>query len=494
MNQYDEYHNHTPVSLACSCNNIEILELLLKHGANPNMIQDPNDEKITTMHWAAYYENLSMMKLLIKYKFDYYHLINNTLAGGDHHSVFLQLCENGNIPCMEYILSVCSKNGFKYDRFWGFNSYCKAKTDIDITQRDINGYNSLHIAVENSNLSMIKYLLNKVYNHPRVRGILVNQTVLSTDIKTSHIASKKSNTKDGLQIFKLLTIKYNCSIDEITLKNAIISPSSLILDFMLNEQMYPNIDHITVTLIYQIFHHSPRLFIYKNITLIVKHVAKRYFNHDSISFYQYEQCIINILYSIIVRGTFNAFFEFSKEMICILLNTNDWKNFTTSELLDKESIECIQDNFNDNKKAVERKHADKLWLRLLNVMSNSFDNASLLNQYDDESKEQNKSREDNNRNQHDGEYYCNQNHLMTKATQSIRRYDSKPSSKCIFCDTVSGMMDYSCRQCQEYICNDCNVEISCIILNQMLELKRFAAFNQQIQSCNENDKMFKSVE
>ena len=485
--------------MACSCNNVEILELLLKHGANPNTIQDPNDQKITTMHWAVYHQNLSMMKLLIKHKFDYDELINNTFNGGNHYSVFLQLCENGNIECMEYLLSLCSNNAFKYDNSWGFNRNCQDRSDIDLTQRDINGYNSLHIAVENSNLSMILYLLNEIYNHPRMRGIVVNQTVLSTDTKTSHIASKKSNTNDALEIFKLLTITYNCSIDEITLRNSIMSPSSLIFQFMLNEQMYPNMDHITVTLICEIFRYSPRLFIHENITLIAKHLAKRYFNDDSISFYQYEQCIINILYVIMIKGTFDAFFDFIKEMICILLNTNDWKNFTTSELLDKESIDCIQDNFNDKKKIVQSKYVDKLWFPLLNIMSNSFDNASLLKQYDDESKVENENQNenglsspgDNYNNSRD--YYCIQNHLMTQVTQRIRRYQSRPLNRCILCDTMSGMMDYSCRQCQEYVCSDCNVEMSYSILNQLLELKCFDTFNEKIQNCNENDKMFKLV-
>ena len=119
-------------------------DLLQNRNANPNFA---DDGKRTTMYYAAKNENLSMMALLINNKFDYKTLIN-TKDNKYGDSVFLQLCSNGNLECLKYILDTCNKY-------------------VDIMVTDNNNNNGLHVAIydykPSNGLRMIEYLLDNIY-------------------------------------------------------------------------------------------------------------------------------------------------------------------------------------------------------------------------------------------------------------------------------------------------------------------------------------------
>ena len=79
------------------------------------------------MHTAAINQNVAMMKLLIQHGFDCDKLINSISDYGSNRSVFLILCENGNVECMDYLMNI---------------KQCKNK--IDIWQRDIDNVHNMY--------------------------------------------------------------------------------------------------------------------------------------------------------------------------------------------------------------------------------------------------------------------------------------------------------------------------------------------------------------
>ena len=60
--------------MACSNNNVLILELLMKYGANPNIITN-DEQQSTTMIQAASTGNIDLIKMLLnvnnKYKYSF---------------------------------------------------------------------------------------------------------------------------------------------------------------------------------------------------------------------------------------------------------------------------------------------------------------------------------------------------------------------------------------------------------------------------------------
>jgi ankyrin repeat protein len=66
INQRNSDYN-TPLMIAASTNNIKIVELLLKYGANPNI---NNYSNRTPLFEAVYHQNYDMVKLLVKNKSD----------------------------------------------------------------------------------------------------------------------------------------------------------------------------------------------------------------------------------------------------------------------------------------------------------------------------------------------------------------------------------------------------------------------------------------
>ena len=144
---------------ACRLNNEKIVEILLRHGADANIADSRKKRTFTAMHWAAWNGNLHIMKLLIKYQFNYRKYINSVMntnrAPYNLMSVFLILCFNGNVKCMKYLHS-------------NFGEIIETKAI------DTWGHNGIYLAVANKNLKMLKYLVSNVYSDEQFLKIMIN--------------------------------------------------------------------------------------------------------------------------------------------------------------------------------------------------------------------------------------------------------------------------------------------------------------------------------
>ena len=117
---------------------------------------------------------------------------------------------------------------------------------------------------------------------------------------------------------------------------------------------------------------------------------------STISDDEYSQGIIDLFSNIMVCGTFDGLFLFIKELMRIFLDSNDWKQFLQSGLINKNVLNKILSKLND-KTNVESLNCDKLWCKLLNRMCDSFDNSQLLDEYDNINNDiNNESKDDNN--------------------------------------------------------------------------------------------------
>ena len=138
-----------------------MVEVLLRHGADANVADCGGGKKrtFTPMHWAARNENLNIIQLLIKYQFNCTKYINSIMnikqAPYNLMSVFLILCFNGNVKCMEYLYS-------------NFGEIMETKAT------DKWGHNGIYLAVANKNLDMLRYLFAKVYDDDKLLSIMIN--------------------------------------------------------------------------------------------------------------------------------------------------------------------------------------------------------------------------------------------------------------------------------------------------------------------------------
>ena len=351
---------YTPVIAACVHNSTETLKVLLKHGANPNVFYDPNKIKKTTMHFAANYTNIEMMKLLIDHGFDCDRLINSIYYGEHHASVFLILCSLGNVKCMDYLMSCC-------------------KHKINVKQKTIKSMNGLQAAIHYEQLKMVEYLLTKVYDNDELRMEIMDQRVGIPNQHTFELAACNS-TRDGLDIFKLLR-KYKCpmnNVKQIFRYASMFSP--LIFEYMLNEKLYPSLEYLGNGLIGHIVSKTQGIMIYQNIEIVVKYLQSMLVN---CALYVKKYYIANAFFQIMQMGTFHGYFKFIKHLIAILLHTDDWKHFIKSHLIDKQVLQQIFGKISDPNNTVRIKDKIK-WCKLLDTMCKSIEeaNTNWLAEYD----------------------------------------------------------------------------------------------------------------
>ena len=468
INGYDTNVEYTPAVLACLENNVEILKLLLQNGADPNMFHLPNSVQATTMYIATQKENISMMKQLAEHNFDFDKFINNIRYEGGHESVFLQLCYNGNVECMDHLM---------YD--------CKLKNTIDIFQKDIDGRNGLYTAVSKENVSMVSYLLDKVYDTQEMRNKIL-------DIMLSNLAASKS-THDGLSIFKLLKKEYKCPINKDTLEDA-AAHSPLNFEFILNEEHtipFVDFNYLTNELVVIILSNGGRLTIGQSIRIIVNYAVKI---SNTMQNNTYQQGMIDIFYRVMAYGKFEAFFAFVKELIKIFLNADDWKTFVNGELINKNVLNKILSKLNRDTD-VYGINCDQLWRKLLQTMCDSYDNPQLLDQYDNYNDDDSESKNNNNGDDDKYDYYCDNNHLMIENTKDNDNYNGNNNhkqNKCILCSQLCDTMDYQCIECNECVCCNCNMEFK--QLNQKLKMKQFEQFASKISKYDKSNKILQIVE
>ena len=218
-------------------NNARIVEILLKNfNANPNVVDNRNCTAL--MYFALYGRgNLSIMKLLTKYGFDYEKLVNKR-ESTNGYTVFHCLCmekyTDNQIECIKYLFQVCNS--------------------INILAKNCAQMCGLHLAIKESNVPLIKYLIENVYfpNNDKLNpdGIaflnmlcLGNAPLVTFVLSISH--DTNVNATDQLQIFKLL-VSYGMNVNP---ANGVYSNSTLeiaidwnmteIVQFILNHNLCP---------------------------------------------------------------------------------------------------------------------------------------------------------------------------------------------------------------------------------------------------------------
>ena len=130
-----------------------MVELLLKYGADSSLVEKRRG-KNTTLHVAATVGNKKMMKLLIENGFDLEKLVNEEAIVSlfdteiNWMTVFLILCDKGDVECLDYLLSVCAF--------------------VDIERKDRYNRNGIVLSILSQQVSMVKYLITKVYDKSQI--------------------------------------------------------------------------------------------------------------------------------------------------------------------------------------------------------------------------------------------------------------------------------------------------------------------------------------
>lgn len=152
------FKHQTPLHIACHKNNCSMVKLLLKNGADPSIVEKKR-RRYTTLHVAAIKGNKKIMKLLIDHGFDLEKLVDAEAIVSlfeykiNFMTVFLILCREGNVECLEYLLSVCAF--------------------VKIGAQDFYKRNAIFLSIEFERISMLEYLISKVYDKNRIALELV---------------------------------------------------------------------------------------------------------------------------------------------------------------------------------------------------------------------------------------------------------------------------------------------------------------------------------
>ena len=114
------YNNTTAIYEACFNNSVEIVKLLMKNKANPNIIPN-NTYTQTTLMAATFNGNLELVKILLnldksyEISFDWNKLINHGRKN-DGFTIVHYCCEYGYLDILKYLVSI--ENKFKTKLDW----------------------------------------------------------------------------------------------------------------------------------------------------------------------------------------------------------------------------------------------------------------------------------------------------------------------------------------------------------------------------------------
>ena len=116
----------------------EIVEILLKYGADPN---STGAWQQTGLHLAGRQNNLAISKLLIKYRADLYQTDNDSRYPIHAASLSLTSAQTGNVDVLRYYLEEVGKSE-------------------DVALKNVSGETPLHDASHWNNVFAIRYLLD----------------------------------------------------------------------------------------------------------------------------------------------------------------------------------------------------------------------------------------------------------------------------------------------------------------------------------------------
>jgi uncharacterized protein len=233
-------YKFTALQNAAEYGNTEIVSLLLAHGANPNLINNPDGYAILTL--TVLKDNIEVVGLLLEYG------ANPNFITKDGHTSLYIAAENDNVEIIELLLAygadpnlVNVKNGWPplhlavsrgnirsirsllaYNANpnsltqCGYTSLCIAATaqndNVEIIELLLahgadphlanveNNWTPLHLAIDMENIKNIKSLL--------AHGANPNSTSVKTRITPFHMAVKRGNE----EVVNLL-LKYGASLD-----------------------------------------------------------------------------------------------------------------------------------------------------------------------------------------------------------------------------------------------------------------------------------------
>jgi ankyrin repeat protein len=160
----------TPLYWACLKNNLDIVTLLLNHGAKKS-INKANNYCWTPLHWACVNNNLEIVELLLKYGAD------ANIANDDGDTPLIWACYNNNLDIVTLLLDHGAKESInKADNNYGWTPLYLAceKNNLEIVEllldhgakESINIANNNHgstpliWACEKNNLDIVKLLLD----------------------------------------------------------------------------------------------------------------------------------------------------------------------------------------------------------------------------------------------------------------------------------------------------------------------------------------------
>ena len=227
---------------AITYNQVSSAEVLLKYGnADPNVVDSHNQTALMycVLHARA---NLSIMKLLTKYGFDYAKLVN-TRENKTGNTVFLCLCNreytDDPIPCLKYLFQIGKKI---------------PNCSINTLATNERGMCGLHVAIAESNIDLVRYVLENEYfpnnDKPNPDGMaFINMNLMGGKLSLAYFVcgsmyhQKYYDGKRHLAIFKLL-LSYGMKVNFINvpttpLSHAIYSQYVEIVRYMLDENLCP---------------------------------------------------------------------------------------------------------------------------------------------------------------------------------------------------------------------------------------------------------------
>lgn len=192
--EYQEINNENQTALfsAVSFGHSEIVDILLKHGANPNTTRK---DDITPLYMAVHDNNLEIVKLLLKAK--------NIDPNYSLSSLYMAVTK-GNINIVKELLA-CPKldpnktyhlNDQDYSPLYLAVSEGTVEiVEVLLQAKNINPNQAtstvpcpLYVAVKNGNLEMVKHLLK----HPRINP---NQAFSSESLTPLFMAAKNGHTE-----------------------------------------------------------------------------------------------------------------------------------------------------------------------------------------------------------------------------------------------------------------------------------------------------------
>eukprot|EP01084_Bolivina_argentea_P174843 302834_1 len=195
----------TPIIQAAENESAEMVKFLLKNGASANSINKYNE---TAMWHGISKGNIEIIKLLIKYGFDWDKYINapSKVPGGGNFTGFHMCCLNGSIRCLEYLFSI-EKN---------------YSTKIDVHSKAVKNQTGLLLACNSNSTSVVEFLFTKTkfLDKPNI----INEKNTGEHNAALHLSARWGN----VSILKLLKENgANMALEGENNLNAILIASSL---------------------------------------------------------------------------------------------------------------------------------------------------------------------------------------------------------------------------------------------------------------------------